>query len=490
MDVEIRFSSISRRWFFKVLLPMVVFIVVVSTAICLFVRSYYIERVRDTAQEYANSFSLLATNDKDIFASSAREYCEQFEHKHEVEIMVLDSDGKIIVSTSGFQRVITKMPDYYEAVKTGDSAYWIGTSSAGEPIMAGTYLLRDYGDGSNGAIRYAVSLTACYKRIAFYVIMVVLLSLGALLFSTLSGLFFIKSIAIPVRAVSAAARKIASGDYKEELPTNRTDEIGELCDSINYMETELKNAEKLKNDFISSVSHELRTPLTAIRGWAETAKMSVGTDTDLVNRGLDVVLSETNRLSSLVEELLDFSRIQAGRFSFNMQPLSVTSVLSEAVDMYVELAAKQNIEVSFAVPSEDSFVNGDPNRLKQVFVNIIDNAVKYTGEQGQVLVQQILEEGCVRVVVKDTGVGIPAADIDHVKEKFYKANKEVRGSGIGLAVADEIIKQHQGLLFIESTEGVGTTVTIVLPLCAMPEEPVLQNEEINDNTTQQSEADE
>jgi len=87
-----------------------------------------------------------------------------------------------------------------------------------------------------------------------------------------------------------------------------------------------------------------------------------------------------------------------------------------------------------------------------------------------VLVQQLMEEGCVQIIVKDTGVGIPAADLDHVKEKFFKSNKTVRGSGIGLAVADEIIKQHQGLLFLESTEGVGTTVTIVLPLCELPEE--------------------
>lgn len=107
---------------------------------------------------------------------------------------------------------------------------------------------------------------------------------------------------------------------------------------------------------------------------------------------------------------------------------------------------------------------GDPNRLKQVFINIIDNAVKYTEKGGQVLVDQTAEEGCARITVKDTGVGIPAQDIDRVKEKFYKANKTVRGSGIGLAVADEIIKQHKGLLFLESTEGVGTTVTIVLPL--------------------------
>ena len=129
---------------------------------------------------------------------------------------------------------------------------------------------------------------------------------------------------------------------------------------------------------------------------------------------------------------------------------------------------------------------GDTNKLKQVFINIIDNAVKYTESGGQVLISQLREEGGVRISVEDTGVGIPAQDIDRVKEKFYKANKTVRGSGIGLAVADEIIKQHQCLLFIESTEGVGTTVTIVLPIIESQSET--KTEEISEEVKEQENA--
>ncbi|MBQ3817143.1 MAG: HAMP domain-containing histidine kinase, partial [Clostridia bacterium] len=287
---------------------------------------------------------------------------------------------------------------------------------------------------------------------------------GVLALSALSGIFFINSIVRPLRDVGNMARKIAMGDFETRIAIDKMDEIGELCDAINYMADKLSEAERMKSDFISSVSHELRTPLTAIKGWGETAKTSVGTDEELVRRGLDVVLSEADRLSGLVEELLDFSRIETGRLTLESVPIDVTALLGEATDMYAELARKQGIDLIFARPSEEVIVSGDSNRLKQVFINVIDNAVKYTETGGQVLVEQSVEEGCVRMVVTDTGVGIPAQDIDHVKEKFYKANKKVRGSGIGLAVADEIIKQHKGLLFIESTENVGTTVTIVLPL--------------------------
>ena len=190
------------------------------------------------------------------------------------------------------------------------------------------------------------------------------------------------------------------------------------------------------------------------------------------------MLSEANRLSGLVEELLDFSRMETGRLQVNAMPLNVTQILTESADMYTELSKQQGIEFIFNPPKEQLEVMGDADRLKQVFINIIDNAVKYTESGGQVLITQTVEEGCVRIIVTDTGVGIPAQDIDRVKEKFYKANKTVRGSGIGLAVADEIIKQHSGLLFLESTEGAGTTVTVVLPLYDPEEETVSTEPEI------------
>lgn len=473
MEFEIKYKSISRRWLSNVFAPIAVCLAVIALTACLIVRSYYINSVRSAAEEYANSFMSLGAIDKTYFISSARDYCEQFEYKDKIEIMVIDSNGNIIVSTSGFERKVLKMPDYKEALTySSKKAVWLGKSSTGESILAGTEILRDYGSGSNGAVRYVVSMVPCYAKIWSMVSLILITTLAVLMFSTISGLFFLKSIAKPVREVSRTARKIARGDYREALKTDRIDEIGELCDSINYMEEELKNAEKLKNDFISSVSHELRTPLTAIRGWAETAKMSIGTDEQLVSRGIDVILKEVDRLSGLVEDMLDFSRMQNKGFNYELRPFNISKILSETVDMYRELASKREIEISYNPPKIDSIVNADFDRIKQVFINIVDNAVKYTNEKGQVLIEQTVEECCVKITVKDTGVGIPAQDLDRVKEKFYKANKDVRGNGIGLAVADEIVKQHQGLLFVESTEGIGTTVTVVLPVYEIPEQPI------------------
>ena len=482
MQLEIKFKSIAMRWFVNIFLVVALVICTVAVAFSVVFFNIYTERMEDLASDYAYEFYSLSGTNKVSFKDSAITLAGEFKYKNKVEVQVLDTKGQVIVSTTGFRSEEESLPDYVKAKENGGYAVVRSENSGGEQIMSGTTVLYDSNGKELGAYRWITSMNSARRMMTNLIIILTLASVLVIGFCTLSGIFFIKSIVRPIRDVSNTARKIAMGDFGSRIEITKNDEIGELCDTINYMASELDKAQNLKNDFISSVSHELRTPLTAIRGWGETAKMSLGMDEELVKRGLDVVLSEADRLSGLVEELLDFSRIERGTMTVVAQPLNITNLLTESVDMYTELSRQQGIELIFTKPSEHLEVMGDANRLKQVFINIIDNAVKYTESSGQVLVDQICEEACVRITVKDTGVGIPAQDIDRVKEKFYKANKTVRGSGIGLAVADEIIKQHQGLLFIQSTEGVGTTVTIVLPLYEPEEEPEILIEDVLNET--------
>lgn len=464
MRLDIKFKSITYKWFCNIFLVIAIVICIAAVTFSSLYSSLYAEKIESLATDYAGEFSALNETTADTFEDTAIAIAGKFRYNNKIEVQVMNAQGKTVVSTSYFSETSDEKPDYVKAKKTGEFQIFKGRSSTNEPIMAGTTMVYDVDGEELGAYRWVTSM-ARYKELMRYVVAVIILICVVILAVTaVTGLFFVKSIVNPIRDVSNTVRTIAMGNFDSRIEIKKDDEIGELCDAINYMASELNNSENIKNDFISSVSHELRTPLTAIRGWGETAKMSLGTDEDLVKRGLDVVLSEADRLSNLVEELLDFSRMQTGRLSLVSQPVDITFILKESVDMYVELAKKQEIEIAFLMPDEEITVLGDKDRLKQVFINIIDNAVKYTDTGGQVLVNFEVQEVCVRIVVKDTGVGIPAEDIDRVKEKFYKANKKVRGSGIGLAVADEIIKQHDGLLFVESVENVGTTVTVVLPI--------------------------
>lgn len=475
---EIHFKSISMRWLFNVYLIIVAAVAAIAIIVSALFVSLTMSGVQSQATDYAQEFENLSAASFENFYDQAISVSENFEYKNKIEVLVIDASGKIMVSTTGFQPPYETDDDFERAKNSASgSANYLGKNSAGERIMAQTQIIYNSNGEILGAYRWITSLKAAYRQINLVIAMIILVTLLVLGLCAISGLFFTKSIVLNLRDVGNTARKIAGGDFKARLEIQKNDEIGELSNTINYMASELQNVEDMKNDFISSVSHELRTPLTAIRGWGETAKMSIGTDEELVSRGLDVILSEADRLSGLVEDLLDFSRMQSGRMTVNaFVAIDISELLCAVSDMYTELAIKQGIELSYTPPAQSSVVMGDPDRLKQVFINVIDNAVKYTEKGGLVLVAQTREEGCVRIVVKDTGVGIPAEDIDRVKEKFFKSNKTVRGSGIGLAVADEIMKQHDGLLFVESTEGVGTTVTIVLPLYEPPEEVITVEE--------------
>lgn len=466
MEMELKFKSVAWKWITNVFLVMVLIIIALEVAFCVFIRSYYVSRVQQSAEEYAQVFITPLSNCKpEDYRSVAKNYCEGFGFKDKIEIQVLDSQGKVLISTTGFAQSPENMPDYDKAKASSyGSATWTGKSSVGEKIISQTTILKKEDNASFGAVRSIVSLSETNKHVLLVQIIAVVIGLALLSITAISGVYFITSIVRPIRDVSNISRKIAMGDFDSRIDIKQSNEIGELCDSINYMASELQQAENMKNDFISSVSHELRTPLTAIRGWAETAKMSIGFDEETVNKGLDVVLKESERLHGLVEELLDFSRMQSGKLSLSFDKFELVPVLHEAADMYRELAKKQNVELIYLPSKEEIFCYGDMNRIKQVFINVIDNALKYNQPGGQILIEQKTEDNCVQIVISDTGVGIASQDLDRVKEKFYKANKQVRGSGIGLAVADEIIKQHNGLLLVDSTEGLGTTVTIVLPL--------------------------
>ena len=280
----------------------------------------------------------------------------------------------------------------------------------------------------------------------------------------ISGLFFVKSIVRPVRAASKTARRIASGDFKTRIERVSNDELGELCQSINFMADELENTEKMKNEFISSVSHELRTPLTAIKGWAETLLDTDNYDAATLKKGMRVISAETERLSGMVEELLDFSRIQNGRFSLVFQKMDLLAELGEAVLMYTEKARREDIQIIYNEPEMLPIIYGDKNRLRQVFINVIDNAIKYSDPGDTVKIDAFRQGDNIVITVADTGCGISPEDLPKIKTKFFKANQTRRGSGIGLAVASEIIQMHNGAIDIESTLNVGTTVLIHLPI--------------------------
>lgn len=388
---------------------------------------------------------------------------ETFNEKDKIELMAINSRGRVVLTSSGFSPdADSVMPDYEEAMEKGEGSY-IGRLVGGEKILAVSVPLSSI-NNEYSSVRMVTSLTEIDNTIKGYILFVTAVCAVMILIIVITGLYFAGSIVRPIRQISGITRKFALGDFSVRIQSNTDDEIGELCTAINHMADELSSAEAMKNEFISSVSHELRTPLTAIKGWAETLMFDGGENPDTMKKGVGVIVNETERLSQMVEELLDFSRMQNGHFTLQSANLDILAELGDAVLIYSDKARREQMKIIYDEPEMLPFVYGDKNRIRQVFINVIDNAVKYSEAGGTVTIKARVRNGNVEVSVTDTGCGIKESDLPKVKTKFYKANHTRRGSGIGLAVADEIISMHGGQLSIYSAgEGKGTTVTITLP---------------------------
>lgn len=463
-------KSITYRWIINSFGVIFAVLVALEIGIAIFIRNYYYSGIKQALISrsvhintiFANSGYNLTTD----FEASAREFMEGFTEKDKMELMVLDKIGKVVITSSGFTPDIeTSYPDYDKALKSeSDYGIWTGRIEGSENVMAMTKLLFDTNGEIIGAVRYIVSLSKIDQQIFMVITIILLIGIAIIFFVALSGTYFIKSILNPVRKISSTARRIAMGDLNARiLEKYYDDEIGELVDTINYMAGELSAAERVKNDFISSVSHELRTPLTAIKGWGETI-LSSENDQETIRTGINVIIRETERLSGIVEELLDFSRIQSGRLTLRPEKMDILAELGEAVVSLKERARHEGIDLIYNEPEMLPFIYGDRNKIRQVFVIILDNAIKYSDPGDTVTVSARHNGEYVIITIEDTGYGIPAKDLPMVKEKFYKGNHSRRGSGIGLAIADEITTMHSGRIDIESEEGVGTTVTITIPV--------------------------
>lgn len=471
------FKGITRRWIvntFGVIIAVITLLIIfLSVSVQSLSYSSIEQSLLNRDSELSAVFPGYKCENTAAFQSTASKYVEDFSYKESMELMVINASGRVTVTTTGFEpdEDIT-MPDYEAALEDDDSfAQYGGKLDSGEKVMCATHIIRNSKGTSVGAIRYVVSLRKANMRTFIVVLIGSLIGIIIIACVAFSGSYFIRSIVKPVREMSETAKRIAQGDFDQELNKMYDDEIGDLCDSINDMAKELGESEKLKNDFISRVSHELRTPLTAIKGWAETMQYGVP-DRITLEKGMSVIVSESSRLTGIVEELLDFSKLQSGRLTMQMQKIDILAEVDEAIYMFKERAISEGKHLLYDEPEIMPPVYGDRNRLKQVFINVLDNALKYTPEGGMVGVQvyQDYKDNMIKIIVADNGCGIAAEDIPKIKDKFYKANQKVNGSGIGLAVADEIIKLHEGTLDIDSSPEVGTTVTVSIPIYKNQEE--------------------
>lgn len=465
-----KITGIRKRWMVNSISVVLFIVLLAVAAFSAAMGSYYYstlsESLKQKAENAISSFDYYRTEAE--YYDNARAVVAGEPNSDKLEVEYLDADGQIRFSSSDLTAFRSPgTPDIAEAISMKRTKVWIGTDpSTGEHIMAASSPLMIDGEVV-GVMRYVTSLNKVDKQIIIIVAIALGIGLGILGMVYFSNLYFIRSIVDPVAGITETAKRIAAGSYGVQIEKRYDDEIGALTDAINDMSLKINQSEKMKNEFISSVSHELRTPLTAINGWAETIMNGEVRDAGDVKKGMGIIVSEARRLTNMVEELLEFSRIQDGRFTLSVEPMDIKAELEDAVYTYREFFRREGIELNhFDCDEEFPPIAGDPERLRQVFCNLLDNAAKHGGSGKRIDTAIARDEDQVVITIRDYGPGIPAEELPHVKYKFYKGSSKARGSGIGLAVCDEIITRHEGTLDIDNAEGGGCIVTIHLPIRA------------------------
>ncbi|NJD04672.1 MAG: HAMP domain-containing histidine kinase [Ruminiclostridium sp.] len=456
--------SIRKRTALSYILVVILTVVILEALIIDIVRQNYyrnlesnlFSQVKASADIYYRYFSDASLNDNVL------NNVDSFWKQTDVQVQIIDNSGKVLMDSIGIlpeKGVIAA--DVEEALKTG-SGSWIGNVGYDdESVMAVSYPLKSK-ENNIGILRFIASLREVNREI--HDISRIFIIIGALVafLSAIIGILLSNTIVGPLKLITGVAEKMASGDFLIHSKKIYDDELGKLSDTLNYMAEEIVKRDRLKNEFISSVSHELRTPLTSIKGWAVTLAESSPEDTATLKDGLDIIEKESDRLTAMVEELLDFSRFVTGKAAIRKDRVNLQDVVNHVVRQLQPRAERDGILLRLDLESPLPSMLTDGNRLKQIFINILDNSFKFTPAGGTVTFTAKYEEGKAIFCIKDTGCGIPPDELPNIREKFYKGRNSKTGNGIGLSICDEIIKLLNGSFEIKSKPGEGTEAVIIL----------------------------
>ncbi len=458
--------SIKTRLVKNFMLVILITVLILETVLLTGVKDYYYKNMEDILSNqidfstdfysrYFDTFNLedILIDDIDIFWRYTN-----------AQVQILSLDGQVLMDSLGVvHKEDLKTIDVINSLNM-DKGVWVGNVPYDDyQVMSVSKVLLNKGE-KIGIIRFVSSLEATnviIKRISF---LFFLMGIMVIFISAMVSIFLANSIVKPLKEVTKVAEKMADGQFKVRSHVKIDDEIKKLSDTLNYMAEEIIKKEQIKSDFISSISHELRTPLTAIKGWAITLQTDEYSEDQLLMDGLNIIETESDRLSQMVEDLLDFSRFISGRIILQKEEFNIVETMEMIGKQWAPRAKSNNINFVVDTNEEPIYIIGDENRIKQVLINLLDNSFKFTNENGIVRLSVSKEVNELILEIEDNGIGISEEDLPNIVEKFYKGKHSKSHSGIGLSICDEIVKLHDGRMTVESEVDKGTLIKVFLPL--------------------------
>jgi len=376
---------------------------------------------------------------------------EQFENQQELSLSGLNME----FIAQDLKLVLNEQKVFRERYSEDFATYVLFT---GYPLMI------------NGAIEGAILLLCPMSNINQNIAHMKLIIWGVALVMIIVSLplIYLNSMRIsnPIKSMEAAARKIAAGEKVDPTVITSKDEIGRLSNSFNDMKDQIEKTDKMRRELIADISHELRTPLTSINGFVQGILDDV-IEPENHHEYLLLIQEETKRLIRLTSELLDLAKLQSGGVELHKERLHLFTFVEGVLAVFSNMAVNKKITLINQVSAE-LYVTADPSALKQVLINIISNAIKYSVQEGQILVDT---EHCineVRIAVSDNGIGIAAEDLPYIFEKFYRSdrvrNSDDKSTGLGLSIAKNLVELSGGSIWAKSEEGKGTSVRFTLPV--------------------------
>ncbi|RUT35917.1 HAMP domain-containing histidine kinase [Paenibacillus zeisoli] len=431
------------------------------------IRTYYYDSIYN---HIANHAALVTDNFQNSDKSEVQEDKAFFTNIISVfslantELQVLDRHGNIIMTNSSFQSDRPVQTSDLSQALTNNIGKWIGREpDTGEMVMSVSSPIQLLGENKY-VIRYITSMEPINSKLLNITLLAALVGVVILAVVLLFSMGLANSIVKPINNIRAVSAQMARGRFDVRVKGEYKYELGELASTLNYMAQEIVRGNQIKDDFISSISHELRTPLTGIKGWSETLT-SGGFDPEETKIGMQIIAKETDRLIGLVEEMLDFSKLQQNEMKLVIASVNLKEILQETMLNVWAKAEQKRIQIKLDDHTESAvMVPGDGNRLKQVFLNLVDNAIKFSTEDSWIHLDIRTQDEWAIVEVIDSGIGISEEHLRRVKDRFFQVNHQGGGTGLGLAISQQLVELHNGEMEMRSELGVGTTVNVRLPL--------------------------
>ena len=455
-------SKLSYSFMGMIIISIFIFISMVS----LFLKEYYYKGVEDILTDqvkmsvnfYSQYFSDSSLQD------NIMDNVDVFWKFTSAQVQIIDENNRILMDSIGMDSIEKLKTSDVEKALMGNQGKWIGKMPyTDEMAMAVASPLKSNGE-IVGVLRFITSLEPINHQLKGILKVFLLIGVLTIVISGILSIVLASGVVGPIKQVTKAAEEMAKGDFEVRSVEKSNDEVGRLSSTLNYMAEEIVKKEKIKNEFLASISHELRTPLTSIKGWAIILNDTEDKGEELFKDGLKIIEKETERLSDMVEGLLDFSKLLSGNITFKKVRTDIGDLVENIKQQMIPLAQRNKIDFSAEYPGQLPQMVLDANRIKQVLINVLDNAFKFTSQGGKVRLSVYEADNDLIMEVEDNGCGIPPEDLPYVKGKFYKGKNSKSSSGIGLSVSHEIIKHHMGELHVDSSTDGGTKVYIRLPI--------------------------